>query len=128
VPPDGSDQSIRQMAHWATCARTTRRLAMEFESPLKARVEEVFDASVADAVAGGNDTTLEHAIRSLRSHVERNKLSYAIERVARIRSVLAEHSGAVVTEANELLVKVGTPESTDHDLHASWSAILVELD
>jgi very-short-patch-repair endonuclease/KaiC/GvpD/RAD55 family RecA-like ATPase len=128
APPDGSDQSIRQMANWAACTKITRRLATEFESPLKARVEEVFGESVAVAIAGGDDATLEHAIRSLRSHVERNKLSYAIERVAGIRSVLAEHSGAVVTEANELLAKIGTPESTDLDLHASWSAIFIELD
>lgn len=129
APTDSSDASIRSLSLWASHVMQARRLVTEFESKLKQRTEEVFGPSVGEAIAAGDEGVHQHAISSLRSHVERNKLVYATERVAAVRIKLSEYSGGIVEQADALLDgSIGTPGTNEADTQARWSEILAELD
>lgn len=128
-PVDSSEASIRSLSLWASQVMHARRLVTEFECPLKQRTEEVFGPHVGEAIAAGDEAVHQHTISSLRSHVARNKLAYATERVAAVRAKLSEYSGGVVEQADALLAEVvGNPDTSDADVHARWSGLLAELD
>jgi very-short-patch-repair endonuclease len=129
TPADHPDASVRSLALWAAHVMDARRLAHEFELPLKQRTEEVFGASVGEAVAAGDESVERHVISSLRSHVERNKLAYATERVAAVRTKLSQYSGGVVQQADTVFVEMlGKPDNGEAEIYARWSELLAELD
>lgn len=128
APADCSDASLRLLSFWTSLVLDVRQLINDFERPLRGWVEGVFGPITAEAVVDCDEDVLKHVISSLRTHVERNKLSYAKDRLASIRAKLSECSGAVVQRADIFLASaVGRAGADDVALRSEWNEILGEI-
>ena len=106
------------------------QLAVEVDLPLRARIEEVFGTAVLADISGRNvpDDRRARFLASLKKHLDKGRLGYAMAQVDEIRQKLDGKTGAIVSTIQHLLVdQLGAASVTDVDLTNQWRDALAEI-
>jgi very-short-patch-repair endonuclease len=105
-----------------------RRLAFDFDAQLHTRLQTVFGKHVADRYFDGGETFLVTVVTSLRAHLDKNQLGYALLQVQGMIKALEPHAGPVVEEIREFISRaIGKNDVEEQELESRWAALSTEL-
>jgi very-short-patch-repair endonuclease len=104
------------------------QLAFVFDAKVHGEFERVFGKKTADRMYEGGEPFVSSAAESLRVHVDKGRLAYAMNRVGELVRKLEGHNGAVVNELRSFLTEsLGNGNTDEAVLHSSWLALQSEL-
>ena len=96
-PQNGStDEACRALGAFQEFIEDARRLALNYDSKLRDRVEKVFGKQVAERVSDDVDATLKIVEQSVQVHIDKGRLAYAVGRAAELAKKLDTRTGTVV--------------------------------
>lgn len=122
------EECFKVLAHLQGQIQFVRLMAFEFDALLYSRLEEVFGRQVAEQMWDGGETFVESALASLRAHLDKGRLAYALNRVMELRKKLEPHSGAVVIALSQFLGDgIGHESQPEAELEKTWSSLCNEL-
>jgi hypothetical protein len=97
APQGGSlDAACKATTALQDLVENTHQLAFSYDAKLHAEIEKVFGKQVADRVWDAPEITIKTVTESLRAHVDKGRLAYAMGRVGELVMKLDRSSGAVV--------------------------------
>lgn len=124
----GLEQSFKTVAQWQSAVQDLYLQTFEFDSLLHGRLEEVFGEKLADKMWDEGEPFVEAVSDSLKAHVDKGRLGYALRRVQELLTKLDGHSGQVVSELRNFLSTLLGMTSVDETvLHTTWLALQSEL-
>jgi very-short-patch-repair endonuclease len=104
------------------------RMVTDIDRPATALVEEVFGIAVWKSLPDDHDVAREELASSLRKHLDRGRLSYAVDQVGEACQKLDGASGPVVDGIRMFLSdQLGSASVSDHDIAHRWREHLAEL-
>ena len=128
APDEGVAASFRKLVHWQASIEAVRQLTFEYDANLHARLAEVFGMMTADRMWSGGDTFVAMASMSLKAHIDKGQLAYAIKRVQELVRKLDGHSGGIVEELRDFLAdSLGRTPADESVLEATWLSLQAEL-
>jgi very-short-patch-repair endonuclease len=105
-----------------------RRLAFEFGAKLQGRLEEVFARGTSNRLWDGGEPFISLATESLKAHLDKGRLGYAMHRVSELLQKLEKRSGGVVNEIHSFLsMSMGRAAADEAVLQTTWIALQAEL-
>lgn len=126
--PDSVDVGFRQAYIGQTIITNTHLLSTKYDTPLHSRLSEVFGESTADQMWDGGETFIEKIATSLKAHVEKSRLSYAMKRVQELLQRLEPHAGIVVDNIRAFFRDtLGQPNADEDAMEKRWSELHAEL-
>ena len=128
-PQRGSlDAACKAMTSLQELVDDTHRLTFEYDAKLHAEVERSFGKQVADRVWDAPETTLKTVNESLRAHVDKGRLAYAMGRVSELVMKLDRSSGVVVDDVRRYLTEsLGDSSQDEAALQKAWLSLQSEL-
>jgi very-short-patch-repair endonuclease len=128
VTESGIDPALRQLAVWRLCVVDAWEMSHSFNTQLLARLSEVLGSQVADQMLAGGEAFIDRVQHSLIAHLDKGRLSYAMNRMQELMQKLDGHSGQVVQDLREFLIDaMGNPQATEADMQSDWVALHSEL-
>ncbi|MFN8709689.1 MAG: AAA domain-containing protein, partial [Planctomyces sp.] len=126
--PDSVDAGFRQAYTGQTIITNTHLLSTQYDTPLHSRLAEVFGVSTADKMWDGGETFIEKITSSLKAHVEKSRLSYAMKRVQELLKKLEPHAGNVVDSIRAFFRDtLGLPSEDEDAMEKRWNELHTEL-
>lgn len=128
-PQSGAlDAACRAMAQLQDFIQDTHSLAFDYNAKLRERTEMVFETRSAEHLWDKGDAAVDLIRRSLHAHVDKGRLSYAMNRVGEIARKLDGRNGSIVEEIRAFLTAIlGTEGQEDAKLQNAWLAQQTEL-
>jgi very-short-patch-repair endonuclease len=120
------DEGFRSLAQWRSAIEDAHRAVFVYDKGLHPKLRDVLGAA-ADQLWEGGESFVFEAHQSLKRHVDRSRLAYALKRVQDILEVLEGRSGPIVDRLRDLLRNVVGREGDDEALQSDWTAALSEL-
>jgi very-short-patch-repair endonuclease len=128
APDPGVDSGFKKVALSQSGIEDVRLLTFDFDAKLYSRLEEVFGKLTADRMWDGGEMFAAGAYSSLKAHVDKARLSYAMKRVQELVRKLEGHTGGVVGQLRAFLTEsLGRPAADEAELQATWLALQAEL-
>jgi very-short-patch-repair endonuclease len=128
-PQSGAlDVACRAMTQLQEFIQDTHSLAFNYDAKLREETEKVFGTRSTDNLWDKGEAAISLIRESLHAHVDKGRLSYAMNRVGEIVSKLSGRNGAIVVELRAFLTEVlGKEGQEDAMLHNAWLALQAEL-
>jgi very-short-patch-repair endonuclease len=128
-PQSGAlDVACRAMTQLQEFIQDTHSLTFDYDAKLRCETEKVFGTSSAENLWDKGEVAVSLIRESLHAHVDKGRLSYAMNRVGEVVSKLDGRNGAIVDEFRAFLTEVlGKEGLDDATLHNSWLALQAEL-
>ena len=122
APQSGAlDAACRAMTQLQAFIQDTHELAFNYDAKLRDETEKVFGARAADTLLADTDKSIDQIRESLHAHVDRGRLSYAMNRLGEIVSKLNGRDGQVVDDIRSFLTEyLGEEDQEDAALHNLW--------
>ncbi len=128
APGPGVEQALRNLVAWQAGIEEVRRLTFDFDAKLHARLAEVFGKQTADRMWDAGEPFVAAAYSSLRAHVDKSRLAYAMKRVQDLVRKLEGRSGGIVDELRAFLSdSLGLITADESVLQATWQALQAKL-
>jgi very-short-patch-repair endonuclease len=122
------ETAFKKIVLWQGHIEDIRRLALDFDAKLKSKLEVVFGNKITEAMWDGGEAFIVAVSASVRAHVDKGRLAYAMKRVAELLRKLEGHSGSIVDELRSFLISsLGQADSEDAMLQTIWLTLQVEL-
>lgn len=127
-PGDGVELAFKQVVTWQNHIQDAHRLTFDFDAKLHGRIEEVFGKEIADKMWNGGEPFVTSVSDSLRAHIDRSRLSYAMKRVGELLEKLNGCSGGIVQQLRSFLVESLGQASVDETvMQTVWLDLQTEL-
>jgi len=128
-PQSGAlDVACRAMTQLQEFIQDAHSLTFDYNARLRRETEKVFGTSSVDNLWDKGEAAVSLVRESLHAHIDKGRLSYAMNRVGEIVSKLDGRNGAIVDEFRAFLTEVLGKEGRDGaTLHNSWLALQAEL-
>ena len=128
LPDAGIEIAFGKVVLWQRHIDNVHRLTFEFDTKLHDRLEEAFGKKNADRIWDEGETFIASAAASLRAHVDRGRLGYAMKRVGDLLRKLEGHSGDIVDELRTFFVeRLGQAAADELVLQTAWLTLQTEL-
>jgi very-short-patch-repair endonuclease len=122
------DLACRSMTQLQEFIQDTHALAFDYDAKLRDETEKVFGTRSAQTLLEKGEGAVAAIRESLHAHVDKERLSYAMNRLGEIVSKLAGRNGQVVDGFRSFLTEgIGKQEQEDATLHNLWLALQTEL-
>lgn len=122
------EECFRTLARLQSLIQLVRQMTFEYDASLYSRLEEVFGRQIAEQMWDGGEPFVESALASLRAHLDKGRLAYALNRVMEVRKKLQPHSGTVVVALSQFLSEaIGQENQPEQELERTWSTLCNEL-
>jgi len=104
------------------------QLTFFFDANVHSKFERVFGKETADRIWHSGEPFIRTAMDSLKVHVDKGRLSYAMSRIGELVRKLDGQNGDVVDELRTFLTeRLGNGANNEGALHTSWLALQREL-
>lgn len=128
TPGPGIEPAFRKLASWRAGIDDIRRLTFHFDANLHSRLEEVFGKQLADQMWDGGESFVEAAHASLKTHVDKGRLAYALKSTQDVIRMLDGCSGGIVDRLRSFLAEsLGSVTAEESALEAAWLESRAEL-
>lgn len=129
APAGDVEAAFRQVSLWRKLVEHAASLVYHFDARLPFQVEGVFGKTAVDALNAGDGHQALGAIRSsLKAHIDRGRLSYALQRLQEVVAKLNGTSGPVCDRIREFLGSTpGTPTVEGAAAQIAWDGLMDRL-
>jgi very-short-patch-repair endonuclease len=122
------DVACRAMTQLQEAIQDTHALAFDYDAKLRDETEKAFGTRSAETLLEKGDGAVSAIRESLHAHVDKGRLSYAMNRLGEVVSKLNGRGGQVVDALRSLLTEaLGQQGQDDVTLHNRWLALQTEL-
>jgi very-short-patch-repair endonuclease len=122
------DVACRAMAQLQESIQDTHSLAFDYDAKLRDETDRAFGTRASDNLWDKGEAAVSLIRESLHAHIDKGRLSYAMNRVGEVVSKLDGRKGAIVDGFRAFLTEVlGKAGQEDATLHSSWLALQAEL-
>jgi very-short-patch-repair endonuclease len=122
------DVAFRQAYAGQIIISNTHLLSTQYDANLHPKLAEVFGHPTADQMWDGGETFIAKIASSLKAHVEKSRLSYAMKRVQELLQKLEPHAGIVVDNVRAFFRDMlGQPNADEDAMEKRWSELHNEL-
>ncbi len=105
-----------------------RRLALDFDAKLYAKIDEVLVRGTSSQSLTGGEAFISLAIKSLKEHIYRARLAHARRRIGELLRKLENYSGGIVIEIRIFLsLSLGRAGTDEALLRSTWVGLQAEL-
>lgn len=127
-PEQGLESGFRQLAQWQPSIEAIRQLIFEYDVNLHERLSEVFGTAAVDRMGAQGEQSLTDAYTSVRAHLDKGRLGYALRLQQELVSHLEGCGGEIVSRLRSFLLEsVGNKDNDEAALQGSWLDLLAEL-
>ena len=124
--PGTTEGGFRSVAEWRSVVEDAHKIRFVYDKALHPRMKEVLGSSAEQLWTGGEDFVTD-AHQSLRRHIDRSQLAYALRQIQDLLKKLDGCSGPVVDGLRDALTNAVGREENEDALLVSWTALLAEL-
>jgi very-short-patch-repair endonuclease len=104
------------------------KLAFDYDAKLHGRFERVFGRVTADTMWDRGEAFISSAKGSLKAHVDKGRLAYAMNRVSELVRKLEPHSGPVVGAIQSFFTEaLGDKAAEENELQKTWLSLQSQL-
>ncbi|HEY5212052.1 MAG TPA: AAA domain-containing protein [Acidobacteriaceae bacterium] len=122
------DANCRAMTHLQEFIQDIHALAFDYDAKLRDATIKVFGTRSSETLVEKGDEAVSAIRESLHAHIDKGRLSYAMNRVGETASKLNGRTGQVVDELRSFLTEVlGKQDQDDATLHNQWLSLQTEL-
>jgi very-short-patch-repair endonuclease len=122
------DVACRAMTQLQEFIQDIHALAFDYDAKLRDETEKIFGTRSAENLWDKGEAAVGLIRDSLHAHVDKGRLSYAMNRVGEVVGKLDGRNGRIVDELRTFLTEVlGKEGQEDAVLHRSWLALQAEL-
>lgn len=126
--PENVDTAFRLAYSGQVIISTCHQLSTKYDSLLHPRLAEVFGQPTADQLWDGGEPFITKIAASLKAHVEKSRLSYAMKRVQELLQRLERHAGIVVNNIWAFFRdSLGQTNADEDTMEKRWSELHNEL-
>ena len=126
-PEQGLESGFRQLARWQPSIEAIRQLVFEYDANLHKRLCEVFGGAAVDRMGAAGEQSLTEAYTSVRAHLDKGRLGYALRRQQELVGLLEGCGGELVGRLRSFLLEsVGDGDGDEAALQDSWLDLLAE--
>jgi very-short-patch-repair endonuclease len=126
--PQLLDAGFRLAAQAQPTLDDARQLNFEFNANLHARLTTALGPTNAERLWDEGENFVTNAIDSLRAHVERGQLAFALKHIQEQRQKLENYQGAIVDQYRSFFADlVGNGAANESELESTWTVMGVEL-
>lgn len=125
---DDVETSFKNLARLQVRVTDLHELAFNFDGKLHDQFGLVFGQITADRMWDSGENFIVTATESLRVHVDKGRLDYAMNRVGELVRKLENHQGAIVDDLRVFLTaSLGHANGDESELHQDWLKLQSEL-
>jgi very-short-patch-repair endonuclease/Cdc6-like AAA superfamily ATPase len=122
------DEATRAITQLQEFIQDTHSLAFDYDAKLRGETEKVFPTRSADNLWDKGKAVVSLIRESLHAHVDKGRLSYAMNRVGDVVGKLDGRNGEIVDKLRAFLTEaLGREGQEAATLHNSWLALQAEL-
>ena len=122
------DAACRAMTQLQEFVHDTHSLAFDYDAKVRGETEKVFGARHADSLWDRGEEAVNLIRESLHAHVDKGRLSYAMNRLGELVAKLDGRSGDIANKIRAFFTEVIGKQGQDDDaLHNEWLALQAEL-
>jgi very-short-patch-repair endonuclease len=127
APTPGLEVGFRDVARLEPSIEAIRQLIFDYDAKLHSRFEEVLGKAAADRLWDGGEPFVSTVHDSLRAHVDKGRLAYALKRLQELVRKLDGYQGDIVEQLHAFLTQSFDRSSDESTLQSTWLALQVEL-
>lgn len=120
--------AFRQVLGAIRVIQRIKELQFKFNVALKDRLDEVFNGALSDEIILGGESAIDRARDSLSAHVDKDSLSYAVNRVSAIAQAMQAFEGSIVDSIQQFVMDVlGTAGRNETEVKREWDSLELEI-
>ncbi len=126
---EAPEQAFRNLMASIAVIKDTVELQFSFETQLESRVSAVFGKKISSRLSSKGEEFIITIRESIQSHLDKERLGYALRRVEEILKQLDGHRGSIVDELRDLLIQnLGQLSTIEDELRTSWLERITEIE